>query len=151
MEGQEALAIEVDKAKIQKVMNIYGTKTERETIDGILDDIIYMEEVKTASEEEMCRKEESDTLHKNQQVALHPQRYKVAQPPSLLLNITKFTHFSSGFIGENLTLEEYTNLSEKESFLSYSMTSGACSSRKALHLGHRQSTQTIPIPQRRLR
>ncbi|MFQ6039343.1 MAG: hypothetical protein ACE5PV_00700 [Candidatus Poribacteria bacterium] len=50
MESQEALAIEIDKAKIRKVMNIYGTKTERETINQILDDIIYVEEMKTAME-----------------------------------------------------------------------------------------------------
>ena len=117
MESQEALAIEIDKAKIQKVMNIYGTKTERETINQILDDIIYVEKMKTASEEEgKHRKEESDTLHESQQGSLHLQRDKVAQPPSLLLNIIKFTHFSNGFIGENLTLEEYTNLSEEEKF-----------------------------------
>ena len=54
MENQEALAIEVDKAKIRKVMHIYGTKNERDTINQILDDIIYMEEMKTASEEEIA-------------------------------------------------------------------------------------------------
>jgi len=54
MESQEALAIEVDKAKIQKVMHIYGTKNERETVNQILDDIIYMEEMNAASEEEIA-------------------------------------------------------------------------------------------------
>jgi Arc/MetJ family transcription regulator len=50
MEGQEALAIEIDKAKIQKVMHIYGTKTERETINQILDDIIYVEKMRATME-----------------------------------------------------------------------------------------------------
>ena len=115
MESQEALVIEVNKAKIQKVMRIYGTKNERETVNQILDDILYVEEMKTVSEEKR-HKEESNTFHKSQQGTLYPQRCKVAQPPSLLPNIIKFTHFSSGFIGENLTLEEYTNLSEEEKF-----------------------------------
>lgn len=35
-------------------MHIYGTKSEQETINQILDDIIYMEEVKAASEEEIA-------------------------------------------------------------------------------------------------
>jgi hypothetical protein len=47
MESQEALAIEVDKSKIQKVMNIYGTKSEIETINKILDDILYVEKMNT--------------------------------------------------------------------------------------------------------
>jgi Arc/MetJ family transcription regulator len=54
MESQEALSIEVDKAKIQKVMRIYGTQNERETVNQILDDIIYMEEMNAASEEEIA-------------------------------------------------------------------------------------------------
>lgn len=50
MESQEALAIAVDKEKIRKVMHIYGTKTERETINQILDDVIYVEEMKATVE-----------------------------------------------------------------------------------------------------
>ncbi|MBC8230417.1 hypothetical protein H8E77_12795 [bacterium] len=50
METQEALAIKVDKGKIQKVMNIYGAKSEQETIDQILGDIIYVEEMKKTME-----------------------------------------------------------------------------------------------------
>lgn len=50
MESQEALSLEVDKAKIQKVMQIYGIKTEQETINKILDDIIYVEEMKKTME-----------------------------------------------------------------------------------------------------
>ena len=51
MDNQEALAIEIDKTKIQKVMHIYGTKSEQETINQILDDVIYLEEMKKTMEE----------------------------------------------------------------------------------------------------
>ena len=35
MASQEALSIEVDKAKIRRVMHLYGTKTEKETIKNL--------------------------------------------------------------------------------------------------------------------
>ena len=51
METQELLAIEVNKSKIQKVMHLYNTKSERETIDQILDDIISVEDMRKTMEQ----------------------------------------------------------------------------------------------------